>query len=81
MVLLVASSHQLVMRTDSICALGRLRHKTGHCSALSLQQAQAKVCRRVEGVGCAVVSVVLTLTVHENPWGIAAAWVDPASLG
>lgn len=35
----------------------------------------------MDGVGCAVVSVVLTLTVHENPWGIAAAWVDPASLG
>lgn len=35
----------------------------------------------MDGVGYAVVSVVLTLTVHENPWGIAAAWVDPASLG
>ena len=35
----------------------------------------------MDGVGCAFVSVVLTLTVHENPWGIAAAWVHPASLG
>ena len=52
----VASPHQLVRRTQSLCTLGRFRPQAGHRSALCPQPAHASACG-VEGpawVGWAV---------------------------